>query len=248
MRETICTFLTEVVTPTEDAAVLEGLAEGVGEGEGEAEGDLVAIGCSGVCSVGIVGVDVGTGLADGDGEAELVAGAVGTTAGGAPAPPPPKLTPLEPLEPPDGGLGALGTIGISTGELGAAEGAADGVGSPETPSEVSVLISSDAREVDPEELTLVSACTRNIAAAPSSNPVISIEDSVGATEILFPLLLSVMTYEDTGEPPFSSPARAVHVTVADPIPGTAVGLSTAFGNVVGVATRELDDHAPASES
>jgi hypothetical protein len=66
--------------------------------------------------------------------------------------------------------------------------------------------------------------------------------------MLFPLLLSVITYEVTGDPPFSVPTSGVHEIVADPIPATAVGFSTALGKVVGVARSESADHGPASAS
>lgn len=45
------------------------------------------------------------------------------------------------------------------------------------------------------------------------------------------------------EPPFSFPTNAVQFIVADPTSGIAVGLSTFFGSVVGVAVRDAEDQA-----
>ena len=69
-----------------------------------------------------------------------------------------------------------------------------------------------------------------------------------ATESDFPLLLSVMTYEVTAEPPSSVPTKATQLTVAEPTPASTVGLLTAFGNVVGVETKEFEDQGLTSWS
>ena len=45
------------------------------------------------------------------------------------------------------------------------------------------------------------------------------------------------------EPPFSFPTNAVQFTVAEPTSGIAVGLSTFFGSVVGVAVRDEADQS-----
>jgi hypothetical protein len=71
----------------------------------------------------------------------------------------------------------------------------------------------------------------------------SIVDALLDAEMLFPLFVSVMTYEVIAEPPFSFPTSAVQFIVAVPTSGIADGLSTLFGSVVGVAVREADDQA-----
>jgi hypothetical protein len=69
-----------------------------------------------------------------------------------------------------------------------------------------------------------------------------------ATERDFPLLLSVITYEVTEEPPSSVPTKATQLTVAEPTPTSTVGLFTAFGKVVGVETNEFEDQGLTSWS
>jgi hypothetical protein len=76
------------------------------------------------------------------------------------------------------------------GEVGCAEGVGDADGCTSTLSALKIVTSSDATEVAPEVLTALIAETRNIAAAPCSRSLKSIDEAVPEAEMLFPLLLS----------------------------------------------------------
>lgn len=127
-----------------------GLGDFIGATVGAA--DLVAIGRSGVFSGGIEFDGIGDGEGEGEGDSEL--GGEGSGSGPKPPPPPPPTKP--PVFPVFDVFPELDGV-VTMGAGGATVGADDGAEFPLPPPALNVVISSEASEVDPVELTAVSA-------------------------------------------------------------------------------------------